>query len=136
MMKQKEKRNAKGRAAKSVLRLPDLETAKSAVLNRLSCPDAQRGNRHAMDEFVDGYCSEPRLSFSKTVVTRYRMYLESRRVAPGAIKLSSLFQPRLRSDNPILAGNCASRENWIHECDVFGYRQIVAFGKLLDIYDD
>lgn len=35
------------RAAKAVLRLPDLEVAKSAVLNSLSCPDAQRGYRHA-----------------------------------------------------------------------------------------
>src|SRR5471030_356278 len=73
VMKQKAKRNAKGRAAKTVLRLPDLEVAKSAVLNSLSCPDAQRGYRHAIDEFVDWYCSEPRLSFSKTVVLRYRM---------------------------------------------------------------
>ncbi len=47
-MKQKQKRYAKGRAAKSVLRLPDLEVAKSAVINSLSCPDAQRGYRHAM----------------------------------------------------------------------------------------
>ena len=30
-MKQKEKRSAKGRTAKTVLRLPDLEVAKSAV---------------------------------------------------------------------------------------------------------
>jgi len=60
-MKQNQKRNAKGRAAKSVLRIPDLEVAKSAVLNSLSCPDAQRGYRHAIDEFVDWYCSEPRL---------------------------------------------------------------------------
>jgi hypothetical protein len=67
-MKKKQKCNAKGRAAKSVLRLPDLEVAKSAVLNSLSCPDAQRGYRHAIDEFVEWYCSEPRLSFSKTVV--------------------------------------------------------------------
>src|SRR3984893_9654158 len=42
--------------AKTVLRLPDLEVAKSAVLNSLSCPDAQRGYRHAIDEFVDWYC--------------------------------------------------------------------------------
>jgi hypothetical protein len=69
-MKQNHKRNAKGRPAKSVLRLPDLEVAKSAVLNSLSCPDAQCGYRHAIDEFVDWYCSEPRLSFSKTVVLR------------------------------------------------------------------
>src|SRR5437764_9309718 len=72
---------------KSILRLPDLEAAKSAVLNSLSCPDAQRGYRHAIDEFADWYCSEPRLSFSKTVVTRYRMHLESRRLAPGTINL-------------------------------------------------
>jgi len=86
-MKQNHKRNAKGRAAKSVLRLPDLEVAKSAVLNSLSCPDAQRGYRHAIDEFVDWYCSEPRLSFSKTVVLRYRMHLESRNLAPGTVNL-------------------------------------------------
>ena len=86
-MKQNQKRNAKGRAAKSVLRLPDLEVAKSAVLNSLSCPDAQRGYRHAIDEFVDWYCSEPRLSFSKTVVLRYRMHLESRNLAAGTVNL-------------------------------------------------
>lgn len=86
-MKQKHQKRARRRAAKSVLRLPDLEIAKSAVLNSLSCPDAQRGYRHAIDEFVDWYCSEPRLSFSKTVVVRYRMHLESRSLAPGTINL-------------------------------------------------
>ena len=86
-MKKKQKSNAKGRAAKSVLRLPDLEIAKSAVIDGLSCPDARRGYRHAIDEFVDWYCSEPRLSFSKTVVLRYRMHLESRHLAPGTINL-------------------------------------------------
>src|SRR5580704_10681719 len=85
-MKQKEKR-AKGRPAKTVLRLPDLEVAKSAVLNSLACPDAQRGYRHAIEEFVEWYCSEPRLSFSKTVVLRYRIHLESRNLAPGTINL-------------------------------------------------
>jgi site-specific recombinase XerD len=30
------------------------------------------------------YCSEPRLSFNKTV-TRYRIHLESRQLAPGTI---------------------------------------------------
>src|SRR5437879_1095079 len=86
-MKRKPSRKEKRRIAKSILRLPDLEVAKSAVLNSLSCPDAQRGYRHAIDEFVDWYCSEPRLSFSKTVVVRYRMHLESRHLAPGTINL-------------------------------------------------
>src|SRR6266567_9577337 len=87
VMKQKQRSKIKGRAAKSVLRLPDLEVAKSAVLSSLSCPDAQRGCRHAIDEFVEWYCSEPRLSFSKTVVVRYRMHLETRNLAPGTINL-------------------------------------------------
>jgi len=72
---------------KSVLRLLDLEHAKSAVLNSLSSPDAQRGYRHAIDEFVDWYCSEPRLAFNRTVVPRYRSHLESRQLAPGTVNL-------------------------------------------------
>jgi hypothetical protein len=44
------------RAPKTILRLPDLDHAKAAVLNSLTCPDAQRGYRHAIDEFVDWYC--------------------------------------------------------------------------------
>jgi hypothetical protein len=43
---------------KPVLRLPDLDQAKSAVLNSLTSADAQRGYRHAIDEFVEWYCSE------------------------------------------------------------------------------
>ena len=72
---------------KTVLRLPDLDQAKSAVLNSLSSIDAQRGYRHAIEEFVEWCCSEPRLSFSKTVVLRYRIHLESRHLAPGTINL-------------------------------------------------
>jgi site-specific recombinase XerD len=72
---------------KTVLRLPDLDQAKSAVLNSLTSADAQRGYRHAIEEFVDWYCSEPRLSFSRTVVLRYRIHLESRNLAPGTINL-------------------------------------------------
>jgi len=40
-----------------------------------------------MDEFIEWYCSEPRLSFSRTVVVRYRMHLESRKLAPGTVNL-------------------------------------------------
>jgi hypothetical protein len=72
---------------KTVLRLPDLDQAKSAVLNSLSSHDARRGYRYAIDEFIEWYCSEPRLSFSKTVVLRYRMHLESRKLVPGIVNL-------------------------------------------------
>jgi hypothetical protein len=55
---------------KTVLRRPDLDQAKSAVLNSLPSADAQRGYRHAVDEFVEWYCSEPRLSSAEPVALR------------------------------------------------------------------
>src|SRR5262249_37335097 len=86
-MAKKYSRRRGQRLPKTVLRLPDLDQAKSAVLNSLTSVDAQRGYRHAIEEFVEWYCSEPRLSFSKTVVLRYRIHLESRRLAPGTVNL-------------------------------------------------
>lgn len=81
-MKHRQVLGRKHRRTKSVLRLLDLEHAKSAVLNSLTSSDAQRGYRHAIDEFVDWYCSEPRLAFNRIVVLRYRSHLESRQLAP------------------------------------------------------
>src|SRR5215471_9336547 len=86
-MKRKSHRSTRHTTTKSVLRLPDLEHAKAAVLNGLTSQDAQRGYRHAIDEFVDWYCSEPRLAFNRIVVLRYRSHLESRQLAPGTINL-------------------------------------------------
>jgi site-specific recombinase XerD len=70
---------------KHVLRLPDLDQAKAAVINSLPSRESQRGYTHAIDEFISWYCSEPRLSLNKAVVIRFRIYLESRNLAPGTI---------------------------------------------------
>src|SRR5947208_17062937 len=86
-MKQKPSSRRRRNSAKSILRLPDLEHAKAAVLNSLNSADAKRGYRHAIDEFVDWYCSEPRLAFNRIVVLRYRSHLETRQLAPGTINL-------------------------------------------------
>jgi integrase len=85
-MKQNPSSRRRRSSTKSVLRLPDLEHAKAAVLNSLNSADAKRGYRHAIDEFVDWYCSEPRLA-NRIVVLRYRSHLESRQLAPGTINL-------------------------------------------------
>ncbi len=81
------KKRCSGNKPKAVLRLPDLEHAKSAVLNSLTSVEAQRGYSHAINEFVDWYCSEPRLALNRTVVLRYRNYLETRQLAAGTINL-------------------------------------------------
>ena len=86
-MKQKHTRRGGRKKPKTVLRIPDLEHARTAVLNSLTNIDAQRGYRHAIDEFVEWYCSEPRLAFNRVVVLRYRSHLESRRLAPGTVNL-------------------------------------------------
>jgi site-specific recombinase XerD len=86
-MKRKPHSRRKRTSTKSVLRLPDLEHAKTAVLNSLTSLDAQRGYRHGIDEFVDWYCSEPRLAFNRIVVLRYRSHLESRQLEPGTLNL-------------------------------------------------
>src|SRR5260370_24715943 len=69
------------------MRLPDLEHAKAAVLNSLNSTDAEGGYRHAIDECVDWYCSEPRLALNRIVVLRYRSHLEARQLAPGTVNL-------------------------------------------------
>jgi site-specific recombinase XerD len=86
-MKHTSRCTKQGKYPKNHLRLPDLEFSKTAVLNSLSSADGQRGYSHAIDEFVDWYCSEPRLALNRTVVLRYRSYLEARLLAPGTINL-------------------------------------------------
>ena len=73
------------KAKKPKLGLPDLDHSKAAVLDSLRSPESKRGYRHAIDEFIQWYCSEPRLSFNKVVVTRFRIALENRGLAAGTI---------------------------------------------------
>ncbi|HEX4170443.1 MAG TPA: hypothetical protein VHZ55_33680 [Bryobacteraceae bacterium] len=80
----KRKPNASKRP-KSKLGLPDLDHSKAAVLDGLRSPESKRGYRHAIDQFIQWYCFEPRLSFNKVVVTRFSIFLEGRGLAPATI---------------------------------------------------
>jgi hypothetical protein len=75
------------RRTKAKLGLPDLEHVKSAVLVSLRSPESQRSYRRSIEDFVAWYCSEPRLSVSKTVITRYRIHLEDKLLPPGTINV-------------------------------------------------
>src|SRR6202030_3867639 len=66
-------------------RLPDLDHAKSAVLSSLSSLGSRRAYRFAMEQFIEWYCSEPRLALNRLVVTRFRMHLEELSLAPATI---------------------------------------------------
>ena len=80
-------KTSKRSKAKSTLRLPDLKQSKTAVLHSLGAASSQESYRHAIDEFIGWYCSEPRLAFNRTVVLRYRFFLEQKNLAPSTINV-------------------------------------------------
>ncbi len=81
------KNTSKRSRAKTILRLPDLEQSKNAVLNSLAAASSQESYGHAIDEFIGWYCSEPRLAFNRSVALRYRFFLEQKNLAPSTINV-------------------------------------------------
>ena len=53
----------------------------------ISSESGQRSYDRAITDFVDWYCSEPRLAFNRTVVLRYRVFLEQKQYAATTINL-------------------------------------------------
>ncbi|MBV8828549.1 MAG: hypothetical protein JO108_04915 [Acidobacteriaceae bacterium] len=60
-----------------------LEPYEAVLLNTSGSPQSQRAYGTAIDDFVAGYCSEPRITFNKTVVLRCRIQLASEASSPG-----------------------------------------------------
>ena len=72
---------------KLILAPPDLTQAKASVLNTLTSKSGQRTYDHAIDDFVEWYCSDPRPAFNRTVVLLYRIQLGQKLYAPATINL-------------------------------------------------
>ncbi len=81
------------RTPKTVLKLPDLEQSKSAALNSLTSASSKRSYDRAIREFIDWYCSEPRLAFNRTVVKG--LWATPSRNA-GLARTRSILSPRAR----------------------------------------
>jgi site-specific recombinase XerD len=69
------------------LTIPELEQSKAAVLNTLASVHSRRSYTFAINRFIAWYCSEPRLTFNRAVVVRYRSHLESLRLSASTINL-------------------------------------------------
>src|ERR1700686_824288 len=105
------KKTSKRSRAKTILRLPDLEQSKNAVLNSLAAASSQESYGHAIDEFIGWYCSEPRLAFNRSVVLRYRFFLEQKNLAPWTINVRLAAVRRLAyeaSDTALLSPDLAA----------------------------
>ncbi len=99
------------RSPKKVLRIPDLEHSKHAVINSLPAKASQDSYSYAMDEFISWYCSEPRLAFNRPVVLRYRFFLEQKNLAPSTINVRLAAVRRLAyeaSDSGLLSPELAA----------------------------
>ncbi len=81
------RKTSKRSKTRSMLRLADLEQSKNAVLHSLGAACPQESYGHAIDEFIGWYCSESRLAFNRTVVLRYRFFLEEKNLAPSTINV-------------------------------------------------
>lgn len=102
------KRDRGGKSSpKQRLNLPDLDQARSAVLNSPPSKEPQREYRHGIDEFIAWYCSEPRLSFNKAVVIRYRTIWN--RVSLGRARSTSGSRPSIASLATPLIPACSAR---------------------------
>src|SRR6202451_4924677 len=110
---------------KRVLRLPDLDHAKNAVLSSLGSPESERSYRFAIDDFIAWYCSEPRLAFNKTVVLRYRLQLEARRLSASTINVRLAAVRRLAyeaADSGLLSPELAASIRRVKGAKRFGVR--------------
>src|SRR5579863_9558431 len=67
------------------LSIPELEQSKAAVLNALASVHSRRSYAFAIDRFIGWYCSEPRLTFNRAVVVRYRSHLEGLSLSSSTI---------------------------------------------------
>ena len=82
-----QKRKNRGRSTRTTLRLPDLDQSKNSVLQSLGSAASKRTYGAAIEDFISWYCSEPRLGFNRSVVVRYRSFLESLSLSAATINL-------------------------------------------------
>src|SRR5271166_6861119 len=62
-------------------------SAESIPDRLLASVNSRRAYKHAIDRFIAWYCSEPRLGFNRSIVLRYRSFLESLQLSAATINL-------------------------------------------------
>ena len=71
----------------ATLTIPELQQSKTAVLNTLASVHSRRSYAYAIERFIAWYCSEPSLTFNRSVVVRYRSFLERLSLSAATINL-------------------------------------------------
>jgi site-specific recombinase XerD len=109
-----------GRSA--ILTIPELEQSKAAVLNTLASQHSRRSYEYAIERFITWYCSEPRLTFNRSVVVRYRSFLERRSLSAATINLHLSAIRRLADES--------AESGWLSPEHAIGIRRVKGVKRL------
>jgi len=109
-----------GRSA--ILTIPELEQSKAAVLNTLASQHSRRSYEYAIERFITWYCSEPRLTFNRSVVVKYRSFLERRSLSAATINLHLSAIRRLADES--------AESGWLSPEHAIGIRRVKGVKRL------
>ena len=102
--------------------VPELEQSKAAVLSTLASAHSRRSYKHAIEKFIDWYCSEPRLGFNRSVVLRYRTFLEGLTLSAAMVNLHLSAIRRLADE--------AAESGWLSPELAIGIRRVKGVKRL------
>jgi site-specific recombinase XerD len=120
MPPKKKTRVPAGRCAS--LTVPELEQSKTAVLSTLASVHSRRSYKHAIEKFIAWYCSEPRLGFNRSVVLRYRAFLEGLTLSAATVNLHLSAIRRLADE--------AAESGWLSAELAIGIRRVKGVKRL------
>jgi site-specific recombinase XerD len=109
-----------GRSA--TLTIPELEQSKAAVLNTLASQHSRRSYECAIKRFIAWYCSEPRLTFNRSVVVKYRSFLERLSLSAATINLHLSAIRRLADES--------EESGWLSPEHAIGIRRVKGVKRL------
>jgi site-specific recombinase XerD len=104
------------------LTVPELKQSKTTVLNTLASAHSRRSYKHAIEKFIAWYCSEPRLGLNRSVVLRYRSFLEGLSLSAATINLHLSAIRRLADE--------AAENGWLSPELAIGVRRVKGVKRL------
>src|SRR5271169_4250170 len=102
--------------------IPELQQSKTAVLNTLASKHSRRSYEYAIERFIAWYCSEPRLTFNRSVVVRYRSFLERLSLSAATINLHLSAIRRLADES--------AESGWLSPEHAIGIRRVKGVKRL------
>jgi hypothetical protein len=106
----------------ATLTIPELEQSKAAVLNTFASLHSLRIYEYAIERFITWYCSEPRLTFNRSVVVKYRSFLERLSLSAATINLHLSAIRRLADES--------AESGWLSPEHAIGIRRVKGVKRL------